>query len=40
MCDRPSEERAAYVIPVGYPAEAARVPDLHRKGLDDVLVRL
>ncbi|MEV4612742.1 nitroreductase family protein [Kitasatospora sp. NPDC049258] len=40
VCDRPAEERAAYVIPVGYPAEHARVPDLHRKELGDVLVRL
>ncbi|WP_245194519.1 nitroreductase family protein [Kitasatospora phosalacinea] len=35
-----AEERAAYVIPVGYPAEDARVPDLVRKPLDEVMVRL
>jgi nitroreductase len=40
VCDRPAEERAAYVIPVGYPADGARVPDLRRKSLDEVLVRL
>ncbi|WP_030756732.1 nitroreductase family protein [Streptomyces griseus] len=40
VCDRPPEERAAYVIPVGYPAEGARVPDIHRKPLDQVMVRL
>ncbi|MDH6576018.1 nitroreductase family protein [Kitasatospora sp. MAP5-34] len=40
VCDRPAEERAAYVIPIGYPAEDARVPDLRRKDLDEVLVRL
>ncbi|GHH84470.1 oxidoreductase [Kitasatospora indigofera] len=40
VCERPAEERAAYVIPVGYPAEDARVPDLHRKELDEILVRL
>lgn len=40
VCGRPAEERAAYVIPVGYPAEDARVPDLERKALDEVLVRL
>lgn len=40
VCDRPPEERAAYVIPVGYPAEDARVPDLVRKPLDEVMVRL
>ncbi|WP_431981066.1 nitroreductase family protein [Streptomyces qinglanensis] len=40
ICDRPAEERGAYVIPVGYPAPGARVPDLERKQLDEVLVRL
>ncbi|MCX5213763.1 nitroreductase family protein [Kitasatospora sp. NBC_00240] len=40
VCERPAEERAAYVIPVGYPAAGARVPDLHRKELDEILVRL
>lgn len=40
VCERPAEERAAYVIPVGYPAEDARVPDLRRKDLAQVLVRL
>ncbi|MFD8594815.1 nitroreductase family protein [Kitasatospora sp. NPDC059646] len=40
ICDRPQEERAAYVIPVGYPADDARVPDLERKALDEVMVRL
>jgi nitroreductase len=40
ICERPAEERAAYVIPVGYPADGALVPDLHRKELDEVLVRL
>ncbi|MCZ4119130.1 nitroreductase family protein [Streptomyces sp. H39-S7] len=40
VCDRPPEERASYVIPVGYPAEGARVPDIHRKDLDQVVVRL
>ncbi|CCB77793.1 MULTISPECIES: nitroreductase family protein [Streptomycetaceae] len=40
ICDRPPEERAAYVIPVGYPAEGARVPDIRRKDLGQVLVKL
>ncbi|UGY94483.1 nitroreductase family protein [Streptomyces gobiensis] len=40
ICDRPSEERAAYVIPVGYPAPDAHVPDLQRKDLDEVMIRL
>ncbi|MEU2080703.1 nitroreductase family protein [Streptomyces albus] len=40
VCERPSEERGAYVIPVGYPAPAARVPDLRRKPLEEVMIRL
>jgi nitroreductase len=40
VCNRPREERGAYVIPVGYPAASARVPALQRKGLDEVMVRL
>lgn len=40
VCDRPPEERAAYVIPVGYPADGARVPDIRRKELEQVMVRL
>jgi iodotyrosine deiodinase len=35
---RPVNERAFLVIPVGYPAAAATVPDLHRKPLDEILV--
>lgn len=36
---RPAHERPFVLIPVGYPAPDARVPDIHRKSLDDVLVR-
>lgn len=38
VCSRPREERAYVVIPVGYPAEGARVPDISRKSLDEILV--
>jgi iodotyrosine deiodinase len=38
VCDRPAEERAFVVIPVGFPADGARVPDIHRKPLSEVLV--
>jgi hypothetical protein len=38
VCGRPREERAYVVIPVGYPAEGARVPDISRKPLDEILV--
>jgi iodotyrosine deiodinase len=37
---RPRNEKAFAVIPVGYPATDAVVPDLVRKSLDQVLVRL
>ncbi len=40
ICERPPEERGAYVVPVGYPAPGARVPDLVRKPLDQVMTRL
>ncbi|MEO3763697.1 nitroreductase family protein [Streptomyces sp. B5E4] len=40
VCERPPEERAVYVIPVGYPADGARVPDIRRKAPDDVMIRL
>lgn len=40
VCDRPQEERAYVVIPVGYPADDAMVPDIARKPVDDVIVRL
>jgi nitroreductase len=35
---RPAHERPFLLIPVGYPAEECRVPDLRRKGLDEILV--
>lgn len=37
---RPPNEKAFAVIPVGYPADDATVPDLTRKPLDQVLVRI
>lgn len=40
VCDRPLEERAYVVIPVGYPAEDAMVPDITRKPVDEVIIRL
>jgi iodotyrosine deiodinase len=38
VCERPAEERPYLVIPVGYPADGACVPDITRKPLDDVMV--
>jgi iodotyrosine deiodinase len=37
---RPENERPFILIPVGYPAEDAEVPDLARKPLDEILVRV
>jgi iodotyrosine deiodinase len=37
---RPRNEKAFAVIPVGYPAEDCVVPDLRRKSLEQVLVRM
>lgn len=39
LLDRPTPEKAFLLIPVGYPAEACRVPELERKALDQILVR-
>lgn len=37
---RPKNERAFLLIPVGYPADGAEVPDIPDKGLDESLVRV
>ncbi|MFJ6194774.1 nitroreductase family protein [Micromonospora sp. NPDC092111] len=39
VCERPPQERPYVVMPVGYPAPDARVPDLARKPLDEVMIR-
>jgi len=36
---RPDGERPFLLLPLGYPAEGARVPDIGRKPLDEILVR-
>ncbi len=36
ILDRPENERAFLLIPVGYPAEDAMVPDISRKGLSQI----
>ena len=38
LLGRPANERAMLVMPVGYPAADARVPDLARKSLDEISV--
>ncbi|MBO2459185.1 nitroreductase family protein [Actinomadura violacea] len=40
VCERPQEERAYVVIPVGYPADDAMVPDIDKKPVDEVTVHL
>lgn len=35
---RPAHERPFLLIPVGYPAPRATVPDIQRKGLDEIMV--
>ncbi|MCB9168747.1 MAG: nitroreductase family protein [Flavobacteriales bacterium] len=39
LLGRPSNERPFLLIPMGFPVEGCRVPDLARKPLDQVLVR-
>lgn len=38
VLERPANERAYVLIPVGYPADEAEVPDITRKPLSEVLV--
>ena len=36
ILNRPENERSYLLIPVGYPADNVKVPDLKRKGLDEI----
>jgi iodotyrosine deiodinase len=38
ILERPANERAFVLIPVGYPAEDAHVPDIAKKPLDQVMI--
>jgi iodotyrosine deiodinase len=38
LLERPPREKAMLVMPVGYPAQDARVPDLRRKALEEISV--
>jgi iodotyrosine deiodinase len=40
ILDRPANERPFILIPVGYPAPDAEVPDLDRKRLEEIMVRV
>jgi nitroreductase len=38
LLERPANEKAMLVLPVGYPAVDAKVPDLRRKALEEIAV--
>ncbi len=38
LLGRPKNEKAMIVMPVGYPADGAKVPDLQRKPLDEIAI--
>ena len=38
LLDRPKQEKPFLLIPVGYPTERCRVPDIGKKSLDDVRI--
>jgi iodotyrosine deiodinase len=38
ICDRPVREKAIILLVAGYPAEDAKVPDIRRKGADEIIV--
>ena len=38
LLNRPVNEKVILLLPVGFPAEDATVPDLHRKPLEDIMV--
>ncbi len=40
ILDRPDNERAYVLVPVGYPADDAEVPVISKKALDEVLIHL
>lgn len=39
LLQRPANEKLHVLLPVGYAADDCKVPDLHRKPLDDILVK-
>ncbi|MBV6519980.1 MAG: Coenzyme F420:L-glutamate ligase [Gemmatimonadaceae bacterium] len=40
LLNRPANEKAFLILPVGYPARDARVPDIHRKNMDEIVAWL
>ena len=39
LLDRPKNEKLLMLLPIGYPAEDATVPDIRRKPLNEVMVK-
>ena len=40
LLDRPANEKLLMLLPVGYPADDATVPDIARKSLDEIMVHV
>jgi hypothetical protein len=40
ILNRPTNETPFVLIPVGYPAEGTKVPDLKRKTAEEILIRV
>jgi iodotyrosine deiodinase len=40
LLERPSNERPFLILVVGYPAKDARVPDISKKSLDEIVTFL
>jgi iodotyrosine deiodinase len=38
MLQRPKYEKPFVLIPVGYPAENALIPDISRKSLEEIMI--
>ena len=39
LLDRPKNEKLLMLLPIGYPAEDATVPDIRRKPLNEIMVK-
>ena len=37
LVGRPSHEKLAFLLPIGFPSTEATVPDFHRKALQDIM---
>ncbi len=40
LLGRPKNEKLLLCLPVGYPTKDAKVPDIKRKALDDIMVMM